>query len=83
MTTDEQALKLLKLAEDINKALAEDGMLNDTLSVSKLSIHVQDKLFAALVSNSKAEVETEYHYASLQGRIVLGDVEFAVCHNLI
>ena len=84
MTTDEQALKLIRLAETINNGLGEEGILYGTLGVSNsLDILCGDKLFAAIAHLSKQKVEISYSSAAFHGEIIMGNVKFSVCHNLL
>lgn len=88
MTKDEQAMKLLALADEVNLRLAEPDILQDALGVSnKLSFHLDDKTFAAVARLAKRpgrhEVVASYHNACFHGSLTIGEVEFAVCHNLL
>ena len=84
MTTEQQALTLLSIANTLNSQLAEENLLQDTYGVSNsLSFHVGDKVFAALTKLSKLEPITSYQHVSLHAILKVGYVEFAVCHNLL
>ena len=84
MSTDEQAMKFLKIAADLNEALAYKDIFQDTFGVNNnLSFHLDGKPFAALARLSKAPVEAQYQSAALHGKITIGIVEFHVCYNLL
>ncbi len=84
MTTDEQALKLLAIATDLNTRLEEPDLLFGTYGVnSKLSFHLDGKVFTALVKLSKMTPTAYYQSGSLHSQIVIGNVQFDYCHNLL
>lgn len=88
MTKDEQAIKLLALADEVNSRLVEEGLLQDTLGVNgRLSFHLDDKTFAAVATLARKRGELEvvalYSGASLHGSLTVGQVKFIVCHNLL
>lgn len=85
MTKDEQALKLIALSKSIETALTEnDGeLLKDSLSSTPLQIHLDSATFASVARLARPiKPEAIYANASLQARLRVGFIEFAVCHNL-
>lgn len=88
MTKDEQAMKLLALAAEVNTRLAEAYLLQDTYGVSDvLSFHLDDKTFAAVAKLARkpgeVEVVARYEGSCFHGSLVVGHVKFVVCHNLL
>lgn len=84
MTKDEQALKWIAIANDLQSKLDEEGLFEDTYGISNgLDIHVDDVLFATIARLSKCEVTPIYQSAAFHGAIKVGAIKFSVCHNLL
>lgn len=88
MTKDEQAMKLLALAAELNTRLAEPDILLDIYSVNApLSFHLDEKTFAAVAmlarKRGELEVVASYQGACFHGSLTVGHVRFMVCHNLL
>ena len=73
MSKDEQAMKLLKLANEIDRALTEPDILQDTYGFSDaLRFHLDGATFAAVERLSRITPSTDYQNACVHAKIKIG-----------
>lgn len=84
MTLDEQAYKLIEIAQNLDAATNSPELLANSYGVNeKLSFHLEGPLFVAIARISKETVNTTYLHSAIHAEILIGVTKFVYCHNLL